>query len=41
MFKNKEYLEDFLIRFTYNTNKIEGNTISLNETKGDESGSEN
>ncbi len=30
--KEKHY-EDFLIRFTYNTNAIEGSTITLNETR--------
>lgn len=29
---NKEYLEDFKLRFTYNTNAIEGSTITLSET---------
>lgn len=29
----KKYQENFLIKFTYNTNKIEGNTITLKETK--------
>lgn len=29
----KKHYEDFLIRFTYNTNAIEGSTITLNETK--------
>lgn len=29
----KKYYEDFLIRFTYDTNAIEGSTVTLNETK--------
>ncbi len=29
----KKHYEDFLIRFTYDTNAIEGSTITLNETK--------
>lgn len=29
---NKEYLEDFKMRFTYNTNAIEGSTVTLPET---------
>lgn len=29
---NREYLEDFKLRFTYNTNAIEGSTIILPET---------
>jgi len=29
----KKHHEDFLIRFTYDTNAIEGSTITLNETK--------
>jgi len=29
----KKHYEDFLLRFTYNTNAIEGSTITLNETK--------
>lgn len=28
----EKYIESFMIRFTYNTNKIEGNTLSLKET---------
>ncbi len=31
-FLNKKELEDFGIRFTYNTNKIEGSTLTLRET---------
>ncbi len=29
----KKHYEDFLIRFTYNTNAIEGSTVTLGETK--------
>lgn len=29
----KKHYEDFLIRFTYNTNAIEGSTVTLDETK--------
>jgi len=28
----KKYLDDFLVRFTYNSNAIEGNTLSLRDT---------
>src|SRR3989338_4261060 len=28
----EKYLELFMIKFTYNTNKIEGNTLTLKET---------
>lgn len=28
----KKHIEDFMIKFTYNTNKIEGSTLSLKET---------
>src|SRR3989338_9081493 len=28
----EKYIESFMIRFTYNTNKIEGSTLSLKET---------
>ena len=28
----KKYIENFMIKFTYNSNRIEGNTITLKET---------
>src|SRR3989338_4290770 len=28
----KQYIESFMVKFTYNTNRIEGSTLSLKET---------
>lgn len=29
----QEYLDDVMVRFAYNSNAIEGNTLSLGETR--------